>query len=201
MTLSTYDGLRHEIQVYLDREDLWEQTRTFIRLAEARHARELRIREMMRRAQAPVSSRYIGLPVRFEQMRTLYLLENHRTPLKEVSANEMMKLSRESEGTPRYFSVHNEIEFDRKPAEEMTVEMQYWARPEPLSDDNPTNTILQRAPDLYLYGSLLEAEPWLANDERLELWAQLYTQSRDAINETDRRRSGRLVSRVSGDTP
>lgn len=42
-----------------------------------------------------------------------------------------------------------------------------------LSGSNPTNWLLDKADDLYLYGSLVFAEPYLKNDSRIATWASL----------------------------
>jgi len=44
----------------------------------------------------------------------------------------------------------------------------------PLSASNANNWILTSYPDVYLYGALLEASPYLVEDERVNVWAQLY---------------------------
>jgi len=49
-----------------------------------------------------------------------------------------------------------------------------------LSDANTTEAMLTNNPDVYLYGALLEAEPFLMNDQRVQLWS---TALREAINE------------------
>ena len=46
MALDTYANLKTEIASFLNRDDLTAQIDTFIDLAETRHARDLRIREM-----------------------------------------------------------------------------------------------------------------------------------------------------------
>ena len=45
---------------------------------------------------------------------------------------------------------------------------------EPLTDINTANIILLRAPSIYLYGALLEAEHWAVNDERAPIWGARY---------------------------
>ena len=44
----------------------------------------------------------------------------------------------------------------------------------PLSSSNANNWILTSYPDVYLYGALLEASPYLVEDQRVDIWAQLY---------------------------
>ena len=58
-----------------------------------------------------------------------------------------------------------------------------------LSDSNTTNDMLTYHPDAYLYGALVEAEPYLYNDKRLQTWSSLYDRAKDDIirsNERDR---------------
>ena len=38
---------------------------------------------------------------------------------------------------------------------------------------------------MYLYGALLEAEPFLMNDQRVQLWATALTQSITTLQEQD----------------
>ena len=43
-----------------------------------------------------------------------------------------------------------------------------------LSDSNTSNWMLQNHPDVYLYGALLEAQPYLMDDARIPVWAQIF---------------------------
>jgi hypothetical protein len=56
------------------------------------------------------------------------------------------------------------------PAGVYTIEIDYYAKVVALSDAAPTNTMLTNNPDVYLYGALMEAEPFLMNDGRVALW-------------------------------
>ena len=46
---------------------------------------------------------------------------------------------------------------------------------EPLSDAEPVNTVLSIAPDVYLYGALVEASPYIKDDERIPVWEQRFS--------------------------
>lgn len=208
MALDTYTNLKIAIADYLDRDDLTSQIDDFIDLAEARMCRDVRIREQVVRAQATFDARYTALPDGFIQMRTLRLLTEPVTDLIEVNFDEMNRLRVEDNmatGRPSYFNIHEEIEVDITPDQDYTAEMIYWGKFTPLSGSNETNDLLTRAPDLYLYGSLLEAEPFLANDERLTMWSNLYQQGVDSLQAADRksRYGGAIASQVKGfsDTP
>ena len=50
----------------------------------------------------------------------------------------------------------------------------YYKKLDALSDSSPTNDILTNYPDIYLFGSLAEAELYLKNDQRAGLWDQRF---------------------------
>lgn len=203
MSLDTYDNLKLAISDFLDRDDLIGQIPDFVTLAEARHKRELRIREMVTRAQASFDVRFLALPARFIQMQTLRLLTDPVTVLTEVNLDSMNRERSESVGKPTFYAIHEEIEFDVKPDQAYTAEMVYWAAFEPLSTANQTNGLLTRAPDAYLYAALSASSSFLVEDERIQTWETLYGIARDGLLVSDRRsrHSGPLVSRVTGATP
>ena len=204
MALDTYANLKAEIKDHLDRSDLTDDTvDTLIDLAEARHKRTpseggIRIRDMIVRAQSSVSSRYVALPSDFLEMISYRLLTDPVTVLTELSPYEMTRHRDESTGTPKYFTVHEEVEFDRSPDSALTSEMLYYKTLTPLSSNDTTNALLDRAPDVYLYGALMAAEPFLMNDERIQMWASLYQRAADGVNGVDRRRAGPLAARPEG---
>jgi hypothetical protein len=58
----------------------------------------------------------------------------------------------------------------------------YWQRFTPLNDAAPVNEILATYPELYLYGALIEAEPYLVNDERIGIWKGFWDEAIRDIN-------------------
>ena len=204
MALDTYSGLKTAIADYLDRDDLTSQIDDFIDLAEARHKDDIRIRDMQRRAQVSASTRYIPLPSGFLEMQSLRLLTNPISLVTEVNFHEMNRVRLETTGKPQFFTVHEEIEFDRAPDSAYTAEMIYYASFTALSDSNTTNALLTRSPGAYLYGALVEAAPYLVDDERVPLWERMYQRAADGLSTADKRsrHGGQLLaSRVAGATP
>jgi len=53
-------------------------------------------------------------------------------------------------------------------------EVLYYERPQPLDSSNESNWFTQYAPQALLYGSLLQAMPFLKNDARTAMWQQQY---------------------------
>lgn len=194
MSLDTYVNLKAEIADWLDRSDLASRIDTFIDLAEAKLSREIRVRAMLKRglASADITTQYLSLPAGYRAMKILRLLTSPVTVLEQCNETELTIRRQVAEGKPEFFSVHEEIEFNRIPDAAYSVEMIYYAPLVALSDSNSSNWILANAPDLYLYGALSAAEPFLDNDERLGTWKGLYNEAAQAINLEDQR------SRTSG---
>jgi hypothetical protein len=53
-------------------------------------------------------------------------------------------------------------------------EVLYYERLQPLDSSNQTNWFTTYAPQALLYGSLLQAMPYVKNDERMPMWQQNY---------------------------
>jgi len=107
-------------------------------------------------------------------------------------------------GRPLYFTIHNdEMEFAPTPDQNYTLEMVYRATIPPLVT-NLTNWLLTIAPDVYLYGALSEAMPYLKNDDRLQVWSQAYASAIDGLQRlglTSTYNAGPLQLQASGVTP
>ncbi|MCE2482978.1 MAG: hypothetical protein J4F33_08875 [Alphaproteobacteria bacterium] len=60
-------------------------------------------------------------------------------------------------------------------------------RPFPaLAADGDSDWLLANAPEVHLYGVLLESAPYLRSDERLAMWATLYNGAIDGLMAADR---------------
>ena len=60
------------------------------------------------------------------------------------------------------------------PASAYTFEVLYYERIQPLDSSNQTNWFTIYAPQALLYGSLLQAMPFLKNDDRMPMWQAQY---------------------------
>jgi hypothetical protein len=63
------------------------------------------------------------------------------------------------------------------------VKINYWADFSGMNDPDETNSVLRIAPDLYLFGSLMEAEAYLVNDPRVQMWQQKYVDAYIALTD------------------
>lgn len=189
MAITTYSGLKTSIANYLARSDLTTQIPDFIRLAEVRMRRELRLRQMLKLSTASMTGgdSTVGTPGDLLQVRDLSINTDPKRALNYLSPSTFSRNGRTNEsGLPVFYTtIANEFRFAPIPDTNYTIEMLYYAAPDFLSDSNPSNTFLSIAPDMLLYGALVEAEPYLMNDARIQLWAGLYDRALKTISEAD----------------
>jgi hypothetical protein len=184
-----YTTLQATIASYLARTDLTEQIPEFIRLAEDRLIRDLRIRQMIKVATAPTvaGDATVSLPSDFIAMKDLHLQGNPPQTIKFLSTSNFFRNAQTAvSGLPsRYTLLGAEFQFAPIPDSVYTLQMVYFYQPEYLSDTNSSNLWLAETPDLLLYAALGEAEPYLMNDERLNTWASMYDRGVTALRKSD----------------
>ena len=193
MALDTFRGLKTTIADYLNRDDLTSIIPSFITLAEAKFNRKLRVRQMVKRATATLDTQYFAFPADFLQAKEFQLNTNPITYLQYVTQNQGDYGSQNtyvSAGRPLYYTIiGTQLEVIPTPDTSYTGELTYYGKITALSDSNTSNWLLAYAPDLYLYGALLEATPYLKDDDRLAVWSTLYTNSIGDIEVADQRAS------------
>jgi hypothetical protein len=193
MDLSTYSGLKAAIADYLNRDDLTSVIPGFITLAEAKFNRKLRTRQMIKRATAVIDSQSFAYPADWLEAKEFILSTNpitHMEFVTELKAKELQSTDIVSPGKPRYYTIiGSQIEVIGTPDTSYSGVLTYYAKIPALSDSNTSNWLLAYAPDLYLYGALLESAPYLKDDERLAIWGQMYIDSKADIELADQRAS------------
>lgn len=189
MAFTSYSDLKTTVANYLGRSDLTAVIPDFIRLAETRLARELRTRQMLKSATTSMTGgdSKIALPTDFLEVRDLYIHGNPRVPVTYLAPSAFTRDARADEsGKPVYYTVlASEFEFAPVADGTYTLEILYYAKPTVLSDSNASNVFLANYYDALLYGSLAEAEPYLINDARVQLWISLYDRAIATINNSD----------------
>lgn len=189
MAITNYASLQTTIANYLARTDLTVSIPDFIRLAEVRLRRDLRIRQMLKSATSPTvgGDPTVSLPTDFLQLRTLFVETNPIRSLEYVSPAIFHTNGRVTEtGLPVFYTIlASEFKFAPAPDTNYTLQILYYAAPEFLGDTNPSNNFLSTCPDLLLYGALIEAEPYLMNDARIQLWSAMYDRGLTALNAAD----------------
>ena len=131
--------------------------------------------------------RNLALPTNFIQMRNLQINTSPITPMQYVTPEIYDRLyGSTQEGTPQMYTIiADELQLGPIPASVQTIEMLFYKKFDALTGLAPTNWMITNAPDVYLYGCLLEAEPFIMNDPRVQLWATAFQQSIKDIQEQD----------------
>lgn len=198
MAISNYAELQAAAANWLARDDLALRIPEFITLAEAKFNRVLFHPRMETRDTLTVNTlaadpEFLDLPTDFQTMRMVRLPDETGKPRLQFMSQTQMddyRYSRDNiAGTPCYFTiVGDQIELAPTPNEDMDVEVLYRANIPALAS-NSTNWLLTAAPDLYLYATLLEAAPYIQNDERLSVWGSAVALVIDQLNSLGERQS------------
>jgi hypothetical protein len=208
-----YESLQSAVTEYLARDQdttLIARIPTFIQLAEAKFNRQLFVRQMEQRATAlpdPASSEpeFISLPADFQSMRRVRLSSVGGKPCLAFKSGTQLDEYRfgisDVAGQPRYFTVFgDEIELAPTPDAAYTIEMVYRRIIPPLAANDP-NWLLTLAPDLYLYGALLESAPYIKEDARIQTWGLGFSSALNELNNlglTSTFNAGPMTVHVSG---
>ena len=205
MALTTYTELKSSLADWLNRTDLTSALADFISLAEAQMERQLRTRQMIVRATASfaAAAEYGTVPDDFLETKSIKLDTNPVTSLSFQTIEGMDQLSNTtylSSGKPLYFTVvGNQFRLLPIPDGAYTADLVYYAKLTKLSSTVATNWLLTQAPDVYLYGALLQAAPYLQDDARISVWSSLYLAGLEQLQVADDRGStsgGALLARA-----
>jgi hypothetical protein len=203
MALSTYAELKTSIGDWLNRSDLTAAIPDFISLAEAQIERTLRARQMIVRANASFDAQYGAVPADFLETKSLKLTStNPQTPLQFLSIdaldNEASNYT--ASAKPKFFGVvGGQFRLVPTPDSNYTTELTYYAKLTKLSSTVATNWLLASSPDIYLYGALLQAAPYLQDDARIQVWSSLYDRAMSELQTADDRGAssgGALLTRA-----
>lgn len=195
--MSDYATLRADMGYWLNRSDLTAHIATFIRMAEARFNRTLRVMQMIASSQTTANNAKIPLPDDWLELRTLQL---DGVPLGYVSPEEAGRLQRQYSSGARVFYTLLGSDIELVPTQGSgTLTIDYYARIPALSPDAPTNWLLDGHYDAYLYASLSHSAPFLADDERIPVWqggADRALTELQAADERVRRSGATLIPRM-----
>ena len=185
-TITSYSTLISTVADYLNRQDLTAQIPTFIQFAEADMNTRLRTREMIVRATTTNDDEFVRLPLDFLEGINLQIVGG-KSPLRFITLDEADMINAAQGYTaPTFYSLMNgAIELVPPPATgvDVEIEMVYYGKITSLSESNTTNWLLTKAPDVYLYGALTHAAPFLMDDQRISVFGSFYSQRIEALND------------------
>lgn len=174
MTIETYDELQVQVAKFLNRKNLADQIPTFIRLTEAQLRRDVRVPLRTEAFVMEVSGGMIYLPKGFAGLVSV-----------APASGTLVGLTLEMFASlPKGSCGHYALDGDKLLVDAVSgpLSVRYKTKFCPLSKANRANWLLCENPDAYLYGSLMQAAPYLEDDARIQVWDGLYGSAVDAIN-------------------
>jgi len=179
----TYASLVTDISSYLERTDTAtiEKIPTFIMLAEQVISTEI---QFLGNLTVVTSTMNIGEPIivkpaRWRKTVSINLIDNSQRQPVFLRKYEYLRNywpNATQRDTPVYYCDYDYTHWLVAPTPDLAYnyEVLYYERVQPLDVTNQTNWFTQYAPQAMLYGSLLQAMPFLKNDERMPMWQAQY---------------------------
>jgi hypothetical protein len=198
-SVMTYDSLVENIQSYLNRTDTatLEKIPLFIMLAEQIIASQIKFlgNLTVNTSTMVANTAVIDKPARWHKTVSMNVLVNgERFPVllrKYEYLREYSPIATVT-GIPVYYGDYDYTHWLVAPAPDAayTFEVLYYERIQPLDSTNQTNWFTIYAPQALLYGSLLQAMPYIKNDERSMMWKANYDQIMQTLKQEDVQRIG-----------
>ncbi|WP_300573590.1 hypothetical protein [Phenylobacterium sp.] len=201
MAISTYAGLQTAVADWLERSDLTSRIPDFISLAEAKINRKLRVRLMQARTTLTVDAEYESLPADFRQAESLIFSDagvtfECRTMPAEALAERSVGVA--SPARPEFYAlIGSQLRVWPTPDKAYSAELTYYQKVPALSDAAPSNWALANYPDVYLYGALAEAGPYLRDTEALAIWSAAFEKALAGVKADQKIEPGKLRSDLS----
>ena len=201
-TTMTFTSLKEDVRRYLERGAtlasdavVYEQIPRLINLAERRIARELKIQGFINvvtgtlnagNSVLPKPDRWrdtisINIGVGATNNQRKFLFTRDYEYLRTYWPNAL------DTDEPVFYSDYdyNHWLIAPTPNSDYPFEILYYELPPLLDEETQTNWITEYAPQLLLYGTLLEATPFLKNDDRIPVWQTMYDRSAAMLNGED----------------
>lgn len=189
----TYDSLTSIIQQYLERSDkaVVNAIPTFITLAEFEIAEQVKTLGQLQVADSAMTAGNATLPKPARWRKTVSMTVDINGKKQPVLLRKFEYLKNywpdaSQTDVPLYYA---DTDWDHwylapTPAANYSFQVLYYERIAPLSSTNQTNWLTQNAPNAMLFGSLLQAMPFLKNDQRT-IFQQKYSEALQALKVED----------------
>ena len=195
----TYNSLVADISSYLERTDTAtiDKIPTFIMLAEQVIASQIKFLGNLTVNQSTMvqGDDVIAKPARWHKTVSMNVtVDGKKTPvfLRKYEYLREYWPDPTQEGVPAFYADYDYTHWlvAPTPAAAYNFEVLYYERAQPLDSSNQTNWFTIYAPQAMLYGSLLQAMPFLKNDERMGMWKAEYDLIISTLKTEDLQRMG-----------
>jgi hypothetical protein len=180
--IASYSTLKTAVADFLSRSDLTSFVDNFIQNWEEKFYRQPKNfgRWMETSLSSAIASSVVAVPAAYLGLKYAYISGSPSSRLDRVSLNQLYgRYPRgDTTGLPVWISRDTtNFVFGPAPDSTYTVKGVYWAKPvliRSFAADAAAHWLIVNAPDLVLYGSLMQAEPFIKNDKRVALWRDMH---------------------------
>lgn len=131
----------------------------------------------------------VPLPTRFLGVRRFFLDGSPNEDLRYFPSDDLYSRHIATQtGKPTAYTIEGDYIVFRPVADASYVaKMMFYQGFARLSADADTNWLLNNARGVYLYGSLVQAAPYVGDDQRTLTWSALYDDALDGLMKSDKR--------------
>lgn len=191
----TFTSLQEDLRRYLERgfsessdPYVYEQLPRLINLAERKIARELKLQGFLRFIQTTLQAG-VSVLEKPDRWRDTVSMTLNGQPIFARSYEYLRSYWPDAAmtATPEFYADYDYSHWliAPTPSAVLPVEIAYYELPRPLDEENQTNWLTTYAPNVLLYAALLEATPFLKNDERIPTWQAAYDRAAQALSGED----------------
>ena len=190
----TYAGLLASIPDWLVRSDLAGAAPDFVTLVDAdlnSMTPRLRVQEVDEALVTTPGSRFVALPAGYTEPLGLWIAWPWGSePLNELDASTLSPDA--TAGRPYFWTIDgSDIAFDRPADQAYALTFRMTTGFGLAAGTAPSLYVLANYPNVYLYGALLKAAPYLKDDGRIAVWRSEYALAMTAMQAKEARaRSG-----------
>jgi hypothetical protein len=182
--ITSYSTLLTEVASWLARSNLTSAIPGFVQNFEERFYRQPKnFGKWMESSLSVAVSTTAAVPNDFLALKIAYLDGQTQKPLVASSLEQLLIAYPRSgtSGQPRWIARDGaNFVFGPVPSSGYTLNGTYYAKPTVLrsfASDAAAHWLVVNAPDLLLYGALMEAQPYVMNDKRFPLWDAKYKEA------------------------
>jgi hypothetical protein len=192
----TYDSLTSSVLQYLERSDaaVIDAIPTFITLCEFEIAQQIKTlgQQQVVESTMNVNNAIIPKPARWRKTVSFNVTGSSGKPSPVYVRKYEYLLNYNTGGTTGLPLYYSDYDYDHwlvspTPNDDYPFQVLFYERLQPLSSTNQTNWLTQNAPNAMLYGTLLQAMPFLKNDQRT-IFQQKYQEAMTVLKAEDQLR-------------
>jgi len=187
--INSYSELLTAVTDTLLRPDLSHEAARWVQQTELELVRDCDIRagDQTKTGNFTASSSSLALPKGLIEIRSIQVTEAaNRLRFMKLAAPDRIITRREQDtsGTPELFYIQgNTIEYAPTAHASNTIPyvMQYYGLPEPLSETNQQNLLLELGSDALMYGALVHGARRINDPERLAIYQQGFIPAKESL--------------------